>query len=126
MTSAPHPLALAYTDAFNRADLDALDRLLAPDYTNHSPGWDDITTDRDGVKQVVARLHDTFEDLQYTVQDVIATSDGFAMRLRMTGRDVASGRPIDVAVMQFERLRNGQITDHWRITDEAEMARQLS
>jgi ketosteroid isomerase-like protein len=124
MTS--HPLADAYTDAFNRADLQALDRLLAPDYTNHSPGWDDITTDRDGVKDVVARLHETFDELHYAVQDVISTPDGFAMRLRMTGRHVATGVPIDVAVMQFERLRDGQITDHWRITDEAALARQLA
>jgi len=120
-----HALAQAYTDAFNGADADALLALLAPDYTNHSPGWDDITTDRDGVREVVVRLHETFHDLHYKVQDVISAPDGFAMRLRMTGRHADTGRPVDVAVMQFERLRDGQITDHWRITDEAEIARQL-
>jgi ketosteroid isomerase-like protein len=124
MTS--HALAEAYIDAFNGADIDALDQLLAPDYTNHSPGWDDITADRDGVRDVVRRLHETFDDLHYALADVISTPDGFAMRLRMTGRHIPTGRPVDVAVMQFERLRDGRITDHWRITDEAAMARQLA
>ena len=38
----------------------------------------------------------------------------------------ASGRRFRVAQMQIERVRDGRIVEHWRVTDEAGMARQLS
>ena len=37
----------------------------------------------------------------------------------------ATGRKIDVHQMQIEWIRNGKIWQHWRITDELRLMRQL-
>ena len=36
-----------------------------------------------------------------------------------------TGRAFCVRQMQVERIRDGRIAEHWRVTDEAGMARQL-
>jgi predicted ester cyclase len=59
--------------------------------------------------------------------------DKVAVYLRVTGthRDTlfgikAAGRKVDVRQMQIEWIRDGRIWQHWRITDEATLMRQVS
>ena len=34
-------------------------------------------------------------------------------------------RSVEVMQLQIERVRNGRITEHWRVTDELTLMRQL-
>jgi predicted ester cyclase len=71
-------------------------------------------------------------DLHYTILDLVVGEDKVAAYVRMTGthRGVFFGMPptgqrIDVRQMQIEWIRDGRICQHWRITDDLTLLRQL-
>lgn len=71
-------------------------------------------------------------DLNYQILDMVIAPDKVAVYLRVTGTHTgdlfgipATGRRIDVRQMQIEWVRDGRIWQHWRITDELALLRQL-
>ena len=77
-------------------------------------------------------LRAAFPDLHYTIEDIIATADHVVARVRMQGTHLGplgslqpTGRSIDVLQINIERFENGRIVEHWRVTDELALMRQL-
>lgn len=73
-----------------------------------------------------------FPDLHITVDDLIAEGDRVASRttLRGTHRGELFGAPatnrgVEVAMMTIERIAAGRIAEHWRVSDELGLFRQL-
>jgi len=126
-------LLRAYFDeVWNRGHLDALDRLLAPGYVNHTPSFGHPPPGPEGLKPIVEAIRAAFPDLHYVIEDVIATPTHVVARVRMQGTQTGalfgappSGRRIDVQQINIERIEHGRIVEHWRVTDELEMQRQL-
>jgi steroid delta-isomerase-like uncharacterized protein len=121
-----------FEDVWNRGDLDALDRLLAPGYVNHTPSFGYPPPGPDGLKPIVKAIRAAFPDLHYVIEDVIATPTHVVARVRMQGTQTGTlfGAPpterrIDVQQINIERIEHGRIVEHWRVTDELEMLRQL-
>lgn len=121
-----------FQELFNEGDLDLVDELLAPDYENHSPS-PGLPPGREGVRVVVRALRTAFPDLAYTIEDLVVGESAVATRTTMRGTHrgelfgmPATGRAIEVAQMTIERLRDGRIVAHHRITDEATLMRQLT
>lgn len=121
-----------FGELFNQGRIDLVDALLHPDYVNHSPGSPDLPTGRDGVRQVVQMLRTAFPDLHYAIEDVVVGPDAVAVRSTMTGTHLGpffglapTGRTIRVAQFTIERIRDGRIVAHHRLTDELALQRQL-
>ena len=119
-------------ELFNQGRVDLVDILLHPDYVNHSPGSPDLPTGRDGVPQVVRMLRAAFPDLHYAIEDLVVGPDAVAARTLMTGTHLgpffgvpATGKPIRVVQFTIERIRDGRIVAHHRLTDELTLQRQL-
>lgn len=72
-------------------------------------------------------------DLHYELLRVVSEDDLVAVHTLVTGTHTdtffgqpASGRKIQINQMQFERIRDGLICEHWRVTEMDVMLRQLS
>jgi predicted ester cyclase len=121
-----------FEEAWNEGRVDVLDELIAPDYLNHSSS---IPNPRPGpvdLKTIVRAMRDGLPDLHYRILDLVVAPDKVAAFVRVTGTHrgalfgmAPTGKKIDVSQMQIEWIRGGQIWQHWRVTDELAMLRQM-
>jgi steroid delta-isomerase-like uncharacterized protein len=121
-----------FEDVWNNGRVDVLDDLLTADYINHTPSTPNPPRGPDGLKPIVLALREGFPDLKYELQDIVVTVDRVVMRVIMTGTNTGklfgkapTGKTVRVNQINIEKIRNGRIAEHWRVTDEAELQRQL-
>ena len=112
--------------------VDLIDELLAPDYVNHSPGMPDQPTGPEGVKAVVGMFRGGMPDLRVTIDEMIAEGDTVATRYTIEGTHEGelfgvppTGRRLSIESMAVERVSDGKIEEHRRITDTLDMMQQL-
>ena len=122
-----------FQDLWGKGDESLIDQLLHPEYVNHSPGSPTRSTDREGVRWVLRALRTAFPDLQYTIEDMIVGDDAVAVRTTMSGTHrgdffglAPTGRAFRVNQINIERFRDGRIVAHHRLTDMAELMKQLA
>lgn len=123
---------LYFEEVWNKGRLDVLDEIIAPDYQNHSSSMPDQPPGPAGLKPIVAAMRIAFPDLHYTIHDMVAGDGKVAIRTTLEGTHTgdffgipATGKSVKVSQMQIEYIKNGQITEHWRQTDELGLMRQL-
>ena len=121
-----------FEEVWNQGRLDVLDELMTLDYVNHSPSVPNPRPGPEDLKPIVRAMRDGIPDLHYRILDMVVTADKVAVYLRVTGTHrgtlfgvAPTGRRIDVRQMQIEWIREGRIWQHWRITDELALMRQL-
>jgi steroid delta-isomerase-like uncharacterized protein len=121
-----------FQDLWSRGDESLVDELLHPDYVNHSPGSPTMATNREGVRWVLRALRTAFPDLRYEIEDVVIGDDVVAVRTTMSGTHrgdffglAPTNRSFRVAQMNLEHFLEGRIVAHHRVTDMAELMRQL-
>jgi predicted ester cyclase len=107
-----------YFRVFEQGNTDLLDELLASDYLNHTPVTPDLPTGPEGVKGVV--------------KDMIAEGDKVATRYTLEGTHEGelfgippTGQRLSIKSISVERVSEGKLREHWRITDSLEMMQQL-
>jgi steroid delta-isomerase-like uncharacterized protein len=117
---------------WGEGNIDLVDELLAPDYVNHSPATPDLPTGPDGVKGVVAMFRSGMPDLSVLVEDMIAEGDKVATRYTLEGTHEGelfgvppTGQRLSIKSISVERVSDGKIREHWRITDTLDMMQQL-
>jgi steroid delta-isomerase-like uncharacterized protein len=128
-----HTLARRYfEEVWNQGKVDVLDELLAADYVNHTPSTGHPPKGPGGLKPIVLAIRRAFPDLHYTIDDVIATGENVVIRTTMTGTHEGdlfgippTHRKVKVMQIQIERIKDGRIVEHWRVTDELSLMRQL-
>lgn len=121
-----------FEEVWNQGRIDVLDELLTGDYQNHSPGLPDPIPGPEGLKPIVRMMREGIPDLHYAIEDLVVAPDRVAASVRMTGTHTGSlfgiaptGKAIDVRQMQIEWIRDGRICQHWRITEDLKLMRQL-
>jgi steroid delta-isomerase-like uncharacterized protein len=126
-----HQIVERYFDAWSTGDLDAFDELLAPDYINHTPSLPDHPGP-EGLKKIVTAIRQGIPDLSYKILHIAAEGDLVAVHTLVTGTHTGTlfgqaptGKKISVHQMQFERIKDGKIVEHWRVTDEALLQQQI-
>jgi len=109
-----------------------VDELLAPDYVNHSPGMPDQPTGPEGVKAVVSMFRTGMPDLRIVIDDMIAEGDKVAVRYTIEGTHEGhlfgvppTGQRVSIESFTVERVSDGRIREHWRVTDTLDMMQQL-
>ena len=117
--------------AFNTGDLRALDGLLSDAFVEHeeTPG---IAPNKDGLKQFVVMLRQAFPDVVFEVADSAAEQDKVWTRVVVTGTQRGTyfgipptGRTIRIEVFDICRVADGQIVEHWGLSDQMGVMRQL-
>jgi steroid delta-isomerase-like uncharacterized protein len=121
-----------FWEVWEQGNIDLLDELLAPDYINHTLASPDLPPGPEGVKEVVSMFHSAIPDLRVVIEDMIAEGDKVATRYALEGTHkgelfgaTPTGRQLSIKSMTVERLSGGKIVEHWRVTDELDMMRQL-
>jgi steroid delta-isomerase-like uncharacterized protein len=121
-----------YFSVFKQGNIDLLDELLAPDYVNHTPAIPDLPTGPEGVKGVVSMFRSGMPDLRAVVEDMIAEGDKVATRYTLEGTHEGelfgvppTGKWLSIKSISVERVSEGRIREHWRVTDSLEMMQQL-
>jgi len=119
----------AIDEGWNRGNLEAIDELFAPDFVEHQRG---IAPGREGVKGSIRALRTAFSDLHLAVEDVAAAGDRVWFRLRGTGTHdgpfmglPATGRRIDITVIDIGRVVDGRLVEHWGVADRFSVAQQI-
>jgi steroid delta-isomerase-like uncharacterized protein len=120
-----------YDEVINGRNLDLIDELLADDFVEHEefPG---IPPTREGVKQTFAMFYAAFPDIHFRVDDLVAEGDLVAARVTVTGTHQgefmgipATGRSVEIDVMDFVSYRDGKGTAHWGVSDMVSLLQQL-
>ena len=97
-------------DAFNERDVEALEALLAPDFTDHTAraGQNPST---EGVRSAWEEMWRTYPDLRLHVEDMVAEGERVAARVTLRGADGA----VLGHMAEFVRFSKGEVTDLWNL-----------
>lgn len=105
--------------------------LLAADFEDHTP-FPGFAGNRDGVVQLFDVLRAAFPDLRAEIHHQLSEGDMVATRkvFRGTHRGPfagipATGKAVEIWVIDLVRVRNGQIAEHWNLVDQAGLFAQL-
>jgi len=111
-----------YAEAINGRDLDAVDRLLAEDFTH-----DDDPVGSSGQRLAVAAFLDGFSDLRNEILLILAEDDLVSAHQRWTGTHdgeflgiAPTGRQVEFTSTAVLRIADGRIAAAW---DEVDMLR---
>ena len=121
-----------FEEAWNQGKLEVLDEIIAPNYINHSPGMPNPIPGPEGLKPIIAGLRKAFPDLCFTIENMIITENQVAIHCTMVGTHKGdlfglppTGKKVKINQMQIERIKDGQIVEHWRQSDDLGMMRLL-
>ena len=125
-------LARDYFTAFLAADAAWWDEHIAPDFRRHDPGLPFEVVGPAGVKRLADALLPGMPDMALPIEDIVAEGEKVLVRLRVQGTHggdlmgiPATGRPIDIAVMDLFVIRDGKLVEHWALLDNLSLLRQL-
>ena len=113
------------------ADERAFNELLHPDVIDHSrpPG---IAPGAEGVRQQFDGFRAAFSDFRATILDQVAEGDKVVTRKRFRGTHQApfqgieaTGREVEIHVIDIVRVSNDQIVEHWNCVDRLGLLAQL-
>ena len=121
-----------YFGVFERGNIDLLDELLASGYINHSPATPDLPTGPEGVKGVVSMFRSAMPDLKVIIEDMIAEGEKVATYYTLEGTHEGelfgvppTGQRLSNKSITVERVSDGKIREHWRVSDELGLMQQL-
>jgi steroid delta-isomerase-like uncharacterized protein len=116
--------------AYNDRDAAGEEAARTLDFAAHVPGLPPF--DNASWKQFVWGFAAAFPDLQLTVEDVVATADKVAARIRFRGTHrgdfmgiPATGREVTFASMEFNHVAGGRVAEHWVLIDMLGLLQQL-
>lgn len=121
-----------FMDIWSHGNLDLLDKVISEDYINHNPSSPNPEPGPKGLRPIIQEMRRGFPDLRYEIQDLVVTEDKVVARtiVRGTHRGEVwglkpTGRKFEISQVNIERMKNGKIVEHWRVTDELELMKQL-
>jgi ketosteroid isomerase-like protein len=113
----------AYLEAWEQADLDALDALLTEDFVNHSMP---LPPDREGMKEFAAESRSQFTDGEYTITKLVAEDDLVFVFGHFQGAhdgEPFEGIPASGAEASFDygillRMEDRKVAERWGTADD--------
>ena len=123
-------LVRRWIQAYNDRDTAGEEAVRTADYAAHVPGLPPF--DNAGWKQFVWGFSTSFPDLHLSIEDVVASEDKVAARIRFRGTHrgefmgiPATGKEVSFASMEFNRVVGGKVAEHWVIIDMFGLLQQL-
>ena len=126
--SAEENLALVRRlfEARAKADLDAIDEILAPDFVVHTklfPGQRSNLSDRQAYKRSVAEYFAAFSNVRFLIEDQVAGGDKVVTRFSVSGthdrREIMSvapsGREVSYMTIVIQRIEGAKIAEEWGV-----------
>ena len=121
-----------YFKAFLAGDRAWLERHVAPGFVRHDPGLPFQVRGPGGVMQLHDALMPAFPDMRLDLEDFVAEGEKVLVRLVIHathtgpfGELAATGKRIEVPVLDLFQIRDGILVEHWALLDNLGMLRQL-
>ena len=131
-TDANKQLARDYFTAFLASDETWWRDHIAPDFRRHDPGLPFEVVGPEGVKRLAEALLPGIPDMELPIEDIIAEGEKVLVRLRVRGTHggdlmgiAATGRRIDIGVLDLFQFRDGRLIEHWALLDNLGLLRQV-
>jgi steroid delta-isomerase-like uncharacterized protein len=112
------------------ASMAAIDEYIAPDFKDHSAVG--VPPTREGVKMTFGALWAGMPDMKCTIHEQIAEGDKVVTRKTLSGTNTgdlfgvpATGKHIDLQVIDILRIKDGKLVEHWNIVDQMGLMQQL-
>jgi steroid delta-isomerase-like uncharacterized protein len=116
--------------AFDQGNLEQAKELFALNIVVDSLG--PVIHGRDGFFKYMQIIRSTFPDSYHIFEDVIAEGDKVVTRGTFTGTHCSeylgippTGKHVTISVAHIDRLRDGQVIEHWGLSDALSMTQQL-
>src|SRR5215208_3450585 len=115
-------LARRFMEARVKADLDALDQMMTPDYVSHAKLLPDQQPDREGEKWVTAQFAAAFSKRRLLIEDQVAGADNkvvtrFIVHFTHDRGEIMgvapSGREMTNRAIVVHRIVEGKIAEEW-------------
>jgi serine phosphatase RsbU (regulator of sigma subunit)/predicted ester cyclase len=114
-------LVRRFFEARVKTDLDALDKMLAPDFVSHTNRLPGQQSGREDYKLQVATSVSAFSDVRFVIEDQIARGDKVVSRISGRGThdrrellDIApTGREIASMAIYIHRISEDKISEEW-------------
>jgi predicted ester cyclase len=117
-----------YLQILSGGALDELDQVIGPDFVDRTPGSATGVQGPDAIRESQRRARELFQDIRYSVADVLAEGDRVAARYTVRAKQKGSGgggKQVEVLGITLFRLAAGKIRETWIVNDQIELFRQL-
>ena len=121
-----------YFTAFLARDVDWMERHIHADFIRNDPGLPFEVKGPAGVANLHDALLPAFPDMQLPLLDFVAEGEKVLVRLRVQGTHTgafgdmaATGRQIDIGVLDLFQIRDNVLIEHWALLDNLGMLKQL-
>jgi steroid delta-isomerase-like uncharacterized protein len=121
-----------WIEAYNERDLEAEADVLAPGLVVHVSVAPDPLEGLEAWRQFSGSFAEAFPDLRLTVQDIAAEGDTVAARVDFRGTHRGefqgippTGKEVAFSSMEFNRVADGKVEEHWVELDLLGLMRQL-
>lgn len=101
-----------FDEVFNQRTLSVIDELYAPNVVDHS-AFADQPPGIEGIISAIEGFLEIFDDLNITVEEIIAEGDKVVTREVWRGIHKPSGKAAEGTVIHIFRINEGKITDEW-------------
>ena len=125
-------VARIYEEVFNTGTLDQVDTLISAEYIDHNPIGQSSESGIEGFKQTVRGLRFAFPDLQFTIEEILATGDKVVIRTTMQGTHKNSflgvdptNKQVTVTGIDIFRIADGVVVERWGTLDGLSLMEQM-
>jgi steroid delta-isomerase-like uncharacterized protein len=119
-------------EVFNKGNLDAVEKVISPDFTHHDPNTREFNSGPNGYKQFFQRYRKAFPDLHITIEQQIAEGDLVVDRWIGEGTHqgelmgmAPTGKKVSISGITIHRIAGGKIVETWNNFDSLSMVQQL-
>ncbi len=117
-------------EGFGNGDLSVVDEYVADDFIEHQSGAQGIGPD--AVKRIITGLHESLTDMTFSIEAIVAAQDTVWVRARLRAKNTlpymgwpATGRDIEIDVIDVIRFSAGRAVEHWGVADRLGLLEQL-
>lgn len=108
-------VARELTDAFNRRDMPALDRLIADNIVWHEIGRAEPRQGKDALRAAAPGAGADYE-ITGTVHDVLASDDHAVVMIEATA--TRGGKTFTYRTAEIYHIRDGRVVERWAFSDD--------
>jgi predicted ester cyclase len=119
-----------FNEIINERNSDAIQKYVSEDFIEHTPMGD--IHGHEGFHQFLQAWTAGFPDMRNEVSDIVVDGDLAYWTVRFTGTQEgpfngmpATGKHVDMMVLNKGRLENGKAAEHWAAMDTMQMLMQL-
>lgn len=112
-------------ELYARADVDAMEALVAPDYVGHTSAGD---RDWPAFRQSILNFHQIFDypPDAFIVEDQFVSGDKVATRMTANVRNRETGEPMAMIGINLAVIRGGQVIEEWNTWEMVQSSQSLS